>query len=485
MTANYTATARFDPTPTLTSTTQAGYQFQRDQLHGTNTFGNTLVAGTGSLEGVTANRTFGEPFVDNKTVGGFASEQVAWRDRLFVTGTLRGDKNSAFGANFKFIVYPSASVSYVALEGGDVLSQLRLRTAYGVSGLRPGILDARQYFLPVSGRVNGASVGGFTVGNFENSDLKPERTGEIEGGFDLSLLRDRANLAVTYYDKRSHDALISIPLAPSFGGPVSLFRNIGATRNSGFEVSLSGNAFNTERARLDLMINASTNRNRLTSLGGQPPFAFGLSSAQRMVEGFPLGGYWGNTIDSVRVSSDGSLSPDSVFFSTDTAQLRYLGSPSPTRFGSFSGDLTLFKVLRISTLFDYRGGNKLYNATEQFRCAFQTCRAANDATSPIADQANAYAAGLTGTFFGGYVEDASFVKWRELSVSIAAPTRFASMLRAHDLSLTVAGRNLHTWTKYTGLDPEVNGSGQTNHDTADFLTQPQVRYYTARLNLTY
>ncbi len=485
LTANYTATARYSPSSSVNTTTQAGYQFQRSQLHGTNTFGNTLVAGTGSLEGVTANRTFGEPYVDNKTVGGFVSEQLSFRDRLFVTGTVRGDKNSAFGANFKFITYPSASVSYVALEGGDVLSQLRLRTAYGVSGLRPGILDARPYFLPISGRVNGVSVGGFTVGNFDNNDLKPERSSEIEGGFDLSLLRDRANLAVTYYDKTSSDALISVPLAPSFGGPTSIFRNIGSTRNSGLEMSLTGNVFDTPHARLELSLNASTNRNRLTSLGGQPAFAFGLNSSQRMIEGYPLGGYWGNTIDSVRANKNGSLSPDSVFFSSDTADLHFLGSPSPTRFGSIGGGLTLFKIFKVSSLFDYRGGNKLYNATEQFRCSFQTCRAANDAKAPIADQANAYAAGLTGTFYGGYVEDASFVKWRELSVSVGAPSRWARLARASDVSLTLAGRNLHTWTKYTGLDPEVNFGGQSNFTTADFLTQPQVRYYTARLNLTY
>ena len=84
-------------------------------------------------------------------------------------------------------------------------------------GVRPGILDARPFFLPISGRVNGQSVGGFTVGNFDNSGLKPERSSEIEGGFDLSLLRDRANLAVTYYTKTSSDALIVLKRSSCFG----------------------------------------------------------------------------------------------------------------------------------------------------------------------------------------------------------------------------------------------------------------------------
>jgi hypothetical protein len=215
---------------------------------------------------------------------------------------------------------------------------------------------------------------------------------------------------------------------------------------------------------------------------------FGLNGAQRHKEGYPLGGYWGNVVDSVLARADGSIGLDSVFFSQDTAKLVFLGSPLPTRQGSFSGDLQLFRDFRITTLFEYRGGHKLYNSTEQFRCLpfVATCRGLNDINAPEADRANAMADALSnGTFYGGFIEDASFTKWREIAVTYTIPARFSSRLQSRNASITLAGRNLHTWTKYTGVDPEINYSGQSNFDTADFLTQPQVRYFTARLNLSF
>ena len=88
-------------------------------------------------------------------------------------------------------------------------------------------------------------------------------------------------------------------------------------------------------------------------------------------------------------------------------------------------------------------------------------------------------------FEGGYVEDASFTKLREVALSLTLPKQFAARAGAGSAVLTLAGRNLHTWTKYSGLDPELNAAAQSNFSTADFLTAPQVRYFTARLALSF
>jgi TonB-linked SusC/RagA family outer membrane protein len=482
VTTNYALTARNTLTSTLNSVAQVGYQFQRTQNEGTYAYGQTLTAGTGSLNGVNSDKAVGETYQDNKTAGGFLSEQLSWNDRLFVTGTVRADKNSAFGKNFGTTTYPAASVSYVVIDNGDRLSQLRLRAAFGESGLRPGILDAIAYFNPVAVRLDSANRAGITVGNFANDSLRAEKTREYEFGFDAGFLGDRATLGVTYYNKRSRDALVLRPLPISLGGPTSQFVNVGAVTNRGFEVNLATIPIRLENLELGVTLTASNNKNNLESLGGLPPIIFG---AQRHVEGYPLGGYWGTTVDSVHVSKNGTLSPDSVFFSASTSKARYLGSALPSRQGSLAGDLTLFRIFKISSLFEYRGGNKLENDTEQFRCAFSLCRGINDASAPIAEQANAEAAFQASNFIGGYIEDASFVKWRELSVGVTLPERFLGPLRANGATLTFGARNLHTWTKYTGLDPEVNGTGQSNFTTNDFLTQPQVRYYTMRLNLSF
>jgi hypothetical protein len=104
-------------------------------------------------------------------------------------------------------------------------------------------------------------------------------------------------------------------------------------------------------------------------------------------------------------------------------------------------------------------------------------------SSNLAEQAAAQAA--TNGLNGGYIEDASFTKLREVTVSLSLPQRLAARVRANSATLTFAGRNLHTWTKYTGLDPELNAGAQLNFSTADFLTAPQVRYFTARLALSF
>ena len=487
ITSNYALTARYSLTPTISAMSQAGYQYQQAQSRGTFAFGRTLTSGSGSLGGTVSDKSVDESTVDNKTVGGFVSQQFSWRDKLYLTAALRGDKNSAFGKKFGFITYPSVSASYVVTEGGDRLSQLRLRTAYGQSGLRPGVLDAFAYYTPAPARLDSTDQAGVTTGNLANPDLKAEKSGELELGFDASFLRDRASIGFTYYDKRSHDALVSRDLPPSLGGPSSQFFNLGSVRNTGVEVTLSGTPLDREDYVLALTLTASGNRNRLTKLGGGvPPIIFGYE--QRHVEGYPLGGYWGTTVDSVKVDANGSVNPDNVFFSVDADKYRFLGSALPTRQGSLTGDLTLFKNVRLSTMFEYRGGNKLYNSTEQFRCLsfVAVCRGLNDKDAPVMDRANAVANYMSGgAFFGGYIEDASFVKWRELSLTITAPASLASRVRASGLALTFAGRNLGTWTKYSGLDPEVNVLGQSNFGQGDFLTQPQVRYFITRLNLTF
>src|SRR6185503_14668594 len=108
------------------------------------------------------------------------------------------------------------------------------------------------------------------------------------------------------------------------------------------------------------------------------------------------------------------------------------------------------------------------------------CVAINDPTAPLADQAAAIAGLLTTD--AGYIQDASFTRLREVSVTWTTPKRWAAAAKSDNLSLTLAGRNLATWTDYKGLDPEVNWNGSSNFSTADFLTQPPVRYFTARLS---
>ena len=161
----------------------------------------------------------------------------------------------------------------------------------------------------------------------------------------------------------------------------------------------------------------------------------------------------------------------------------YLGNPLPTHSFAFTPNLTLFKLLRVSALFDHKGGYKLFNNTRRFRCSFGNCQEAFDKNTPLADQAASISIAL-GTD-AGYIEDASFTKLRELSFSLKGPEAMARAFGGRAVEITVAGRNLHTWTKYTGFDPEINSSPGTNFSTSDFLTLSPTRTWTVRLSASF
>ena len=487
-TGNLAATANFVVRPELISTTSVGFQFQRELNSGVFASGAVLASGVSSLEGLATRFDIGEDYADNRTLGAFVQQQLGWRDRLFVTGAIRGDDNSAFGAASEFVYYPSVNVSWVIGEEEffprtDWVSSLRLRAAYGRSGLRPGNRDSRIFFTPFAVRVNAIEQTGVTIGGLGTSTLKPEIITEYEGGVDAGFLNGRVALELTYFDKQSQDALILRRTPASVGAITSRFENLGSVSNRGWEWLVNGTVLDLPNFRWNATLQGSTIRNRLRSFGDTSiaPIVFGFEASQQHREGYPLGGYWGIPIDSiVDQTGDGQIDFDEVFFGDEE---QFLGNSMPTRTGSFSSDVTLFDVVRISGLVDWRGGYKLVNSSEIFRAQIFTARGVNDPTTPLDEQGRAVAAVLG--IYSGYVEDASFVKLREVAVTLMAPQSLERLARVRDLSLTLAGRNLGTWTDYSGLDPEVNVSAQANFTSADFLTQPQVRYWVARLNVTF
>jgi hypothetical protein len=359
-----------------------------------------------------------------------------------------------------------------------------LRAAWGQSGVHPGPLDGVEYYSPTPVVVNNVDVPGFTIGNLGNQKLKPERTREVEVGFEAGLFRDGAHLDVAYYDKSSRDALIAVVLAPGLGGPTTQFKNLGRVSNKGIEIS--ANVAPVHRPNLDVRLTANAwgNRNRLVELGpGISPIIFGLGGAsQRHQPGYALGSYFMTPYTWRDANSDGIVDTSEVNLGSAPV---FLGQPFPDHGLGLAADITIQRHVRLYALLDGRFGNKFFNSTEQFRCLppRNNCRALNDRTASLEAQAAA-AANLKGTQ-AGYVEDGGFTKLREVSITYFAPSNWARKVGASDLSVSIVGRNLATWTKYTGVDPELNEAGQNNFTTADFLTQPPVRYFIGRVNVSF
>jgi TonB-linked SusC/RagA family outer membrane protein len=502
-TANGSATANFSLTPDVRSTTTLGVQFTQEAIQGNRAFGAKLLAGTGSLQGTAARFAVGEANTDNKTLGALLQQQVGWRDRLFATAAVRTDNNSAFGENFGWIAYPAFSLSYVISEEPffpqtDVLSSLRLRAAYGQSGQRPNFRDAITFFNTQTITAGGTDFAGITVGGTGNPDLRPEVSREYEFGFESALFGDRVGLEFTYYDKKTKDLLVQRPLPPSLGLTQVQFANLGTSTNKGFEGRVNARVFEFRDTRFEITAIGSMNKNRLVSLGNLPsgepipPIVFG---PQRHVSGYPLGGYWDEGYTFQDLNGDGIITrvncPGQPAVAggpsceiTRTTELVYLGNPLPTREFSVSPRITFRNWLEVSALFDYKGGYKQFNNSARFRCNFGNCQAAYDRTVPLWEQARNLAQGFFQTD-AGFVEDATFTKLREVSVTLTAPRDLAARLRAEGVRLTIAGRNLATWTDYTGFDPEVNSQPQNLFSTSDFFTIPPLRMFSTRLTVQF
>lgn len=486
--------ARFRLSEAVGSRTSVGGQFFRDLAAGNFATGRGLPPGSGSISGASSTEA-SDTLVESRSIGSYVEEEINLKERLYLTGALRFDDNSAFGKNFDATVYPKASASWLVSEEpffhASAFNTLRLRAAYGTSGQQPGTTDALRFFRAVSGRKDEAGTTGVTFGSLGNANLKPERSREFEVGVDAGLFKDRVSLELTYYTKTTKDALIERPVAGSIGASRTQFVNLSRIRNRGFEAALTTRIIDGQRTAWDLTLSGSTTHNKILDLGaGVSPIFVGFYQQHR--SGYPAGGFWAPTISYNDANHDGviDLDPnrdgdfsDAEVTLSDSAVFR--GSAIPTKELSLNSQLALFggRVV-VGTQFDYRGGHLVDNSLEQFRCfSIVNCRGLYDRTAPLAEQARAQATFLPGAGNSvAFLEPGWFIKLRELSFTFEAPDRWARAFRASRLSLTLAGRNLWTITDYTGVDPEVNAFAQNNFASSDFESQPQVQYFTARVN---
>jgi len=225
----------------VTSRSSVGAQYNRRMARLVGAVAQGLAPGAQTVTGAATVSGF-ESNVETIVGGGYVEETVAYRDRLFVTGALRADGGSAFGANFETAVYPKVSASWLALDPGAArrvrgISSLRLRAAYGQSGVQPSPVAARARDTTFAAIVGGVATNGAALAALGNADLKPERQVEFEAGLDAEILNGRMRVEFTFYNRQSREALINQPVAPSFGlvGPLSRQINVGQVRNRGIE----------------------------------------------------------------------------------------------------------------------------------------------------------------------------------------------------------------------------------------------------------
>lgn len=478
-TVDLAATGSFTLPRRFTSTTTVGAQWNRDGRYGTLNTAQRLAPGGRTLD-AGAERSSGEQTVETVSYGTYIEERVGWREKLYVTAALRHDQNSTFGSAVGPITYPKVSVAYVARENmaDGWLNQLRLRAALGASGQQPGPAAAVTQLTPTTSTLFAVGdVPAVTFGTLGNDHVRPERTREIEAGFDVAALHNRVSLSATYYDKRTTDALLNVPLPGSLGAGTARLANAGIVTNRGVEISLNARILDRDDIRYDLGIEASGNRNRLVQLAPGVPKLAGFGYENR--PGYPLYGLWWRRLLGYKdQNGDGVIVPNETWAS-DTAM--FLGSTVPVRTLTAVNQLGLLRDrLRLSALLDFRGGFVSHNVNNLFQCVFvQNCAALHVPGYDLREQAKA----IVGVrAFGAYAEPGAFLKLRELSATYVLPPRLLSRVRVGSASLVLTARNVATWTSFNSWDPENNTPG-ADGPNYNFVQLAQPRVFLMRVNL--
>ncbi len=493
LSADLGSTGTWQPRPSLGFKTTVGAQYVSYQLDQGDAFASDLPPGT-QTAGAGAVQSAGESTTITKTLGLFVDEQLALRDRLFFGVAARTDQNSAFGTKFQRVVYPKASLSWIMSDESffprpDWLTQLRLRTAYGASGVQPGPNDALKTFSGTVANLKGVDQPGVVNSALGNADLRPERSTEFEGGFDAHVLDGRVSLEVTYYNKTTKDALISATLPPSLGAATSVRRNLGSIKNDGWEGLLTTQLIERRALGLDMTFNASANSNDLVNLGGTPPQ---IGTTTRAVEGYPIFGLWARPITGWQdKNGDGILTYNAdpaknEVFVGDSVIFR--GYREPRYTFTWNTGLDLFnRRLRLTSLVDYRGGHLWYNNTERIRCVSrQNCNGLMNPDASFEDQAMVVATrDNPAKTLDGFFQPGWFWKLREITATYSLGPRLSSRLfRGRDASLTFAARNIGVYTKYRGVDPEIDRTAGDSGDSPDeFQTLGPPSYFILRLNV--
>ena len=489
------STMQYNYSPNLNFKTTFGTQYQASKFSQNQANGTELPPGAQTPNGA-VTRTSSESTTLQRTIGFFVEEAASLNDRLFISAAVRTDQNSAFGTNYQRVYYPKASIAWVLSDEPffprfGFLNEFRLRTAYGASGVQPGPNDALRFFGTSLQSIRATDASGLQLSALGNTDLKPERSTEWESGFDTKLLDSRVNFELTYYNKRTKDALINAIVAPSAGSAGSVRRNIGAVGNKGWEFQANTMLLDRTNFGWDMTVSYSINENKVISLGGTPEQK---GTTSWIKEGYPINAFFENPILGWEdKNGDGLItywggadsSKNEIFVGPEDV---FLGYNQPRYIGSLTTGFDLMRRrVRVQSLFDYRGGHKWYNNTERIRCTRPNCGGRMNPDATLEEKATTTAAlEHPARTNAGYFQDGEYVRWRELSIQYTMSEGLASrFFRARGLNVVGSARNLKLWTAYRGVDPESDFTGASGDSPSEFQTLGPATYYTIRFNVIF
>ena len=438
-----------------------------------------------------ANRLSWETRERVVNAGFFGQALFNLRDRYFLTVGVRVDGNSAFGEDLGLQTYPKVSGSYIISDEpfwSPSLGVLKLRAAWGQSGRAPGTFDAVRTWDAVG-------YGGepaYTPANLGNPDLGPERTSEMEIGFDWAVFDNRLSTELTWYRQRTTDALFNVRKPPSEGFALTQLENVGTIQNQGWELNLHAAILDRENWGFDLNANLYTNESEVLDLGAAVPFAAGGGWVE---EGLPVMVLLGVKIhnghlleDPVRCT-DEILAAGNACYELDVP----LGPQQPTLTFGISPTLRMPRGITLSARAEYMGGHWIYdgptNEAVNRGIRWPTCADYYRLTDAgNGDQATAERRYFCdGRFYqrGTMAWKADFAKIRDVTLQVPLGTLIP---RTSSSMLTLSAQNFYRWRNkdFPIFDPEMvpnAGFGSQNPSITEHI--PPAASFVASLRVSF
>ena len=468
----------------LRATLSWGGQGVTTQTRETSAYGENF-PGPGQPTVTSAGTTLG--FEERQRVinaGVFGQTIFDLKNRYFLTLGLRVDGNSAFGKNFGLQNYPKASVSWVASEEKFWPSwnpEMKIRAAWGQSGRAPGAFDAVRTYDPVGWGGQPA----FFPRNVGNSELGPERTSEIELGFDGALLGDRISTSVTWYKRDIDAALFNARQIPSLGFLNSQLQNVGSMQSSGLEASVTTIVLRKKEFEWSVGGSLYTNKSTVISLGDAPDFSIGNFGWIMKGQAIPV------------IRTDFCVTnpaEQAVPVISSTPSNCVYGPNLPSHTYGANTSLRLPFGMQFNARGEYLGGHYMYdgaafNAVQRSvrwpGCyAFYTLQETGRLAEATALQRARCTAATTRADY--FIYPADFFKLRDVSVNMIVPQRFVP--GAQSAQLTFAGHNVWRWLNkdFPVFDPETGNNGGFDSRVRSILEHvPPPATYTASLRMTF
>ncbi len=482
----------------LDFTTSMGLQAYRSEISSITASGTTFPASPITTVSGATTLTGAEGYTANATVGLFVQQALAWNNRLFLTGAVRGDDNSAFGKDYSAAYYPKVSASWVVSEEpmwkekagivGRTLGDLRLRGAYGAAGTQPGTFDASRLYTSSVGYQNGA---GLVPSSFGNPQLKPERSTELELGFETTLLNRRMDLSYTNFRRKVTDAIVNVPVPPSVGFPGSQVVNVGRLSTWGNELSANFRILQGRHVAWEVGTQLANNGNRVEDLGaGQTFLTVGGGGQAQARVGYGIGDFFLYKVRSAKLDPTGKVlsavcdggtgkqgleqggpdAPCPIGTYTGTAAPRvYWGHSQPTWQQGYNTTVTLWDNLRLYARVDGNGGH--WQSDTEIRALHNqnSTKAVLEQNDPFLQVYRQIDTDAASTYQAG------FLRLRELSASYTVQPSLLRKIGASGGSVTLAARNVSMlWTAEQGWN--TSRDGEVYVDVADqHVWDPEIR----------